>query len=164
MSVHEQSFINDRNHDDEYEHVAESKNKNLVRFSVAMPEDLLMAFDDLVARRGLTHNRSEVIRDLVRAALVDEEWDNPEQEIVGTITMVYSHHASNLTETLDEIQHKHYKEIISTMHIHLDEHNCLEIIAMRGRPDDIHAIADALLGVKGVKHGRLTTTTTGKYL
>ncbi len=138
--------------------------KNLVRFSVAMPEDLLIAFDDLVARRGITNNRSEVIRDLVRDALVDEEWDNPEQEIVGTVTMVYNHHTSDLTETLDTIQHSHYKRIISSMHVHLDAHNCLEIIALRGKSEDVRLIADALLGTKGVKHGRLTTTTTGKYL
>lgn len=138
--------------------------KSLVRFSVAMPEDLLMAFDGLVARRGVTRNRSEVIRDLVRNALVDEEWSDPNQEIVGTLTMVYNHHASNLTETLDAIQHEHYQQIISSMHVHLDAHNCLEVIAMRGRSSDIHVIADALLGTKGVKHGRLTTTTTGKFL
>jgi len=137
---------------------------DLVRFSIAMPEDLLMAFDQLVAKRGVTVNRSEVIRDLVRDALVDEEWDTPGQEIVGTLTMVYSHHASNITERLDEVQHDHYRQIISTMHVHLDEHNCLEIIALRGDPDEIKTIADALLGIKGVKHGRLTTTTTGKYL
>lgn len=137
---------------------------DLVRFSIAMPEDLLMAFDQLVAKRGVTVNRSEVIRDLVRDALVDEEWDTPGQEIVGTLTMVYSHHASNITERLDEVQHDHYRQIISTMHVHLDEHNCLEIIALRGDPDEIKTIADALLGIKGVKHGRLTTTTTGKYI
>lgn len=137
---------------------------DLVRFSIAMPEDLLMAFDTLVAKRGVTVNRSEVIRDLVRDALVDEEWDTPGQEIVGTLTMVYSHHASNVTERLDAIQHDHYREIISSMHIHLDEHNCLEIIALRGDPDEIKKVADSLLGIKGVKHGRLTTTTTGRYI
>lgn len=137
---------------------------NLVRFSVAMPEDLLIGFDELVSRRGIAKNRSEVIRDLVRDALVDEEWDNPEQEIVGTLTMVYSHHASDLTEKLDSIQHSHHDQIISSMHVHLDAHNCLEVIAMRGSSEGIKLISDALLGVKGVKHGRLTTTTTGKYL
>ena len=137
---------------------------DLVRFSIAMPEDLLCAFDELVSRRGIAKNRSEVIRDLVRDALVDEEWDNPCQEIVGTLTMVYSHHASDITEKLDHIQHQYHRQIISSMHIHLDEHNCLEIVAMRGEADDIRHIADALLGIKGVKHGRLTTTTTGKYL
>jgi CopG family nickel-responsive transcriptional regulator len=136
----------------------------LVRFSVAMPEDLLMQFDNLVARRGLAKNRSEVIRDLVRDALVDEEWDDPAQEIVGTLTIVFTHHASDLQNKLDQIQHSHHDKIISSMHIHLDAHNCLEVVVMRGRSDEVRAIADGILGVKGVKHGRLTTTTTGRFL
>jgi CopG family nickel-responsive transcriptional regulator len=136
----------------------------LVRFSVAIPEDLLMQFDNLVARRGLAKNRSEVIRDLVRDALVDEEWDDPLQEIVGTLTIVFKHHASDLQSTLDQIPHMHHEKSISAMHIHLDAHNCLETIVLRGRSDEIRGIAENILGVKGVKHGRLTTTTTGRYL
>jgi CopG family nickel-responsive transcriptional regulator len=136
----------------------------LVRFSVAIPEDLLMQFDNLVARRGLAKNRSEVIRDLIRDALVDEEWDDPFQEIVGTLTVVFNHHASDLQNKLDQIQHAHHERIISAMHIHLDAHNCLEVIVLRGRSDEIRRIAESILGVKGVKHGRLTATTTGRYL
>lgn len=136
----------------------------LVRFSVAMPEELLMQFDNLVARRGLAKNRSEVIRDLVRESLVDEEWDDPNAEIVGTLTLVFTHHASDLQTKLDTIQHSHHDKIISTMHVHLDAHNCLEVIVMRGASKLIRTIAESILGVKGVKHGRLTTTTTGKYL
>ncbi len=136
----------------------------LVRFSVAMPEELLMQFDNLVARRGLAKNRSEVIRDLVRESLVDEEWDNPHAEIVGTLTIVFSHHASDLNEKLDSIQHAHHDKIVSSMHVHLDAHNCLEVIIMRGESKTIREIADSVLGVKGVKHGRLTATTTGQYL
>ncbi|MDR2106235.1 MAG: nickel-responsive transcriptional regulator NikR [Coriobacteriales bacterium] len=137
---------------------------DLVRFSVAIPEDLLMQFDNLVARRGLAKNRSEVIRDLIRDALVDEEWDDPIQEIVGTLTIVFNHHASDLQNKLDQIQHSHHERIISAMHIHLDAHNCLEVVVLRGRSDEIRGIAESILGVKGVKHGRLTTTTTGRYL
>jgi CopG family nickel-responsive transcriptional regulator len=136
----------------------------LVRFSVAVPEDLLMQIDNLVARRGLAKNRSEVIRDLIRDALVDEEWDDPLQEIVGTLTIVFDHHTSDLQNKLDQIQHAHHQMIISAMHIHLDAHNCLETIVLRGRSDAIRTIAESILGVKGVKHGRLTTTTTGRFL
>ena len=131
----------------------------LVRFSVAMPEDLLMQFDNLVAKRGLAKNRSEVIRDLVREALIEEQWDDPDAIIVGTLTLVFDHHTSDLQNKLDQIQHTSHDKIISAMHIHLDAHNCLEIIAMRGRSADIALIADSLLGIKGVKHGNLTTTT-----
>lgn len=137
---------------------------NLVRFSIAMPEDLLDEFDSFVAKRGISVNRSEAIRDLVRDALVEEERDSPGQEIAGTLTLVYNHHANNLTERLDAVQHEYYESIISTMHIHLDSDNCLEIIAMRGEYEKVKAIADSLLGLKGVKHGKLTTTTTGKSL
>jgi CopG family nickel-responsive transcriptional regulator len=129
-----------------------------------MPEDLLIQFDNLVARRGLAKNRSEVIRDLVRDALVDEEWDDPNQEIVGTLSIVFTHHASDLQNKLDQVQHAHFDKIISAMHIHLDAHNCLEVIVLRGRSEEVRAIADSILGVKGVKHGRLTATTTGRFL
>jgi CopG family nickel-responsive transcriptional regulator len=137
---------------------------DLVRFSVAMPDDLLMQFDNYVARRGLAKNRSEVIRDLVRDALVDEEWDDPNQEIVGTLSIVFNHHASDLQNKLDQVQHAHYDKIISALHVHLDAHNCLEVVVLRGKSEQIRAIADSILGVKGVKHGRLTATTTGRYL
>lgn len=136
----------------------------LVRFSVAMPEELLVQFDNLVARRGLAKNRSEVIRDLVRESLVDEEWEDPEAEIVGTLTLVFDHHTPDLQNKLDLIQHSYHEKIISTMHVHLDSHNCLEVIIMRGSSMQIRSIAESILGIKGVKHGRLTTTTTGKYI
>ena len=134
---------------------------DLVRFSIAMPSDLLEQFDRYVARRGIAQNRSEVIRDLVREALVNEQCADPDQEVCGTLTMVYEHHANDLTKRLDAVQHNHYRQIISTMHIHLDHHNCLEIIAMRGTAREVQDIADSLLGIKGVKHGNLTTITTG---
>ena len=136
----------------------------LIRFSVAMPEDLLVQFDELVARRGLAKNRSEVIRDLVRESLVNEEWDTPDSEIVGTLSIVFNHHASDLQGKLDSIQHSHHDKIISAMHVHLDAHNCLEVIVLRGKSEEVRAIAESILGVKGVKHGRLAATTTGKHI
>ncbi|MGV8084559.1 MAG: nickel-responsive transcriptional regulator NikR [Coriobacteriia bacterium] len=136
----------------------------LVRFGVAMDESLLNQFDELVARRGDGRNRSEAVRDLVRDALVDAEWEDSEEEIVGTITMVFDHHASDLSDKLDSLQHAHYRQIVSSMHVHLDPHNCLEVIVVRGRASDVRSIADSLLGTKGVKHGKLVTTTTGRHL
>ena len=136
----------------------------LVRFGVAMDEDLLGRFDELVARRGIATNRSEAVRDLVRDALVDEQWEAPDEEIVGTITMVFDHHANDLAEKLDSLQHAHHDKVVSSMHVHLDAHNCLEVIVVRGDSGAIRAIAEALLGTKGVKHGKLVTTTTGRHL
>ena len=137
---------------------------DLVRFSIAVPEDLLVQFDNLVARRGLAINRSEVIRDLIRDALVNEEWDDPLQEIVGTLTLVFSHCSSDLLNKLDSIQHSHHDKIIACMHIHLDANNCLAVIALRGRSDEVRQLAESILGAKGVKHGQLAATTTGRFL
>jgi len=136
----------------------------LVRFGVAMDETLLESFDALVARRGSAANRSEAVRDLVRDALVDAEWEASAEEIVGTITMVFDHHANDLTEKLDAVQHAHFDKVVSSMHVHLDAHNCLEVIVVRGASTDVRAIAETLLGTKGVKHGKLVTTTTGRHL
>lgn len=136
----------------------------LVRFGVAMDEDLLDRFDTLVSRRGTAANRSEAIRDLVRDALVEAEWEISSEEIVGTVTMVFDHHANDLSERLDAIQHAHHDKVISTLHVHLDAHNCLEVLVVRGASGDVRSIADSLLGTKGVKHGKLVTTTTGRHL
>jgi CopG family nickel-responsive transcriptional regulator len=94
--------------------------------------------------------------------LVAEEWKVGTGETVGTVTLVYSHDTRELTETLNELQHHHHTAIISTVHVHLDEHNCLEVLILRGKGDEIKAIADKLIGTKGVKHGKLSVTTTGK--
>ena len=137
---------------------------SLARFSVAMDEDLLARFDDLVARRGSAVNRSEAVRDLVRDALVDAEWEDSSEEIVGTVTMVFDHHASDLSDKLDSLQHAHHERIISSMHVHLDAHNCLEVIVVKGTSAQVRAIANGLLGTKGVKHGKLVSTTAGRHL
>jgi CopG family nickel-responsive transcriptional regulator len=136
----------------------------LVRFGVAMDEDLLERFDALVSRRGTGTNRSEAMRDLVRDALVDAEWEDSAEEIVGTITMVFNHGVADLSDKLDALQHAHHDKIVSAMHVHLDAHNCLEVLVVRGSGGDVRGIADTLLGTKGVKHGKLVTTTSGKRL
>ena len=133
--------------------------QDLLRLSVAMPEELLMRFDQLVARRGLAKNRSEVVRDLVRDALVEDECATPGVEVVGTLTIAFNHHASDLQEKLHAIQHSYFDYIISSMHIHLDQHNCLEVIVLRGETEIVQEIANLILGTKGVRNGRLVTTT-----
>jgi CopG family nickel-responsive transcriptional regulator len=137
---------------------------HLVRFGVAMDDELLARFDRLVAARGTGANRSEAVRDLVRDALVDSEWEGSTEEIVGTITMVFSHGGSDLADKLDALQHAHHREIVSAMHVHLDAHNCLEVLVVRGSSADVRSIAETLLGTKGVKHGKLVTTTVGSHL
>ncbi len=135
--------------------------EDLVRFSITMEADLLARFDDLVARRGTKTNRSEAVRDLVREALVEQAVADPDAEIAGTITMVFDHHESDLSDKLNDIQHHYIHEIVSTVHVHLDARYCLEVIVLRGANAKIRAITHTLLGTKGVKHGKLVTTTTG---
>ena len=134
-----------------------------VRFGVAMDDDLLQKFDSLIDRKGY-ENRSEAIRDLVRNLLVEEEWAAGDAETVGTITLVYDHHVHDLQDNLTDLQHNLHEAIVSTVHVHLDAHNCLEVLIVKGQSADIKKAADRLIGTKGVKHGRLTMTTTGKEL
>ncbi len=133
----------------------------LIRFGISLEDSLLERFDSLIDAKGYP-SRSEAIRDLIRDALVMEEWKVDTSEAVGTITIVYNHEKRELTDLLTDLQHKHYDLIISSMHIHLDEHNCLEVIVVRGKARDIKSIADRLIATKGVKHGKLLLTTTGK--
>ena len=136
----------------------------LVRFSVAMPEELLMSFDAFVARRGLAKNRSEVVRDLVRDALVNDAIELPGTEVMGTLTIVFNHHASDVQEKLHTIQHSRFGMIVSTTHVHLDEATCFEVIILRGETIDVRDISDQILGTKGVRNGGLVITTTGKMV
>jgi len=135
---------------------------DLMRFSVAMPEDLLIHFDALVAKRGLAKNRSEVVRDLVRDALVEEECAIPGTEVVGSLTITYDHHSSDLQDKLHDIAHEYYEIMVSTTHIHLDQHHCLEVIILRGETGQVQEIANRILGTKGVTHGKLVMTVCGK--
>ena len=135
----------------------------ITRFGVSIEESLLKNFDRLISRKGY-QNRSEALRDLIRESLVQEEWEEGKKETVGTIAIVYSHHTRELSRTLTEMQHRHYQSILSTLHIHLDEHNCLEVLVVKGRGEDIKKISERLIGTKGVKHGKLSLTTTGRDL
>lgn len=136
---------------------------SLTRFGISLEEDLLKRFDHLITRKGYA-NRSEAIRDLIRDSLVKREWEEGNREIVGAITLVYSHDTRELTDTLTDMQHHFHNSTVSSMHVHLDEHNCLEVLVVRGKANEIKKIADRLIGTKGVKHGKLVVTSTGKRL
>ena len=136
---------------------------DIARFGVSIDDQLIKKFDALLARKGYT-TRSEAIRDMIRDMLVEQEWEAGEQETVGTITLVYNHHTRELDHALTDMQHKSFHQIISALHVHLDAHNCLEVLVLKGKSQDIKKIADRLIGTKGVKHGKLTMTTTGKEL
>lgn len=134
-----------------------------IRFGVSINEDLLTKFDRLIEEKGYA-NRSEAVRDMMRDALVEREWDQGNEETVGTVTLVYGHHTRDLSDKLTEHQHSHHHSIISVLHVHLDAHNCLEVAVVRGSAQEVRKLADELIGTKGVKHGKLVTTTTGSNL
>lgn len=135
----------------------------LKRFGLAMGENLLNKLDHIVSKKGYS-NRSEAIRDFVREHLVEDEWENPHKDVVGTLTLVYNHHARMLSEKLADIQHDFHDQVIASTHIHLDAHNCAEVIIIKGKSGAVSKIADRLIATKGVKHGKLVMTSTGKEL
>lgn len=135
----------------------------LARIGVAIDSDLLDKFDSLIAKRGYA-NRSEAFRDLIRDELVQKSWESPESSVVGTVTLVYDHHVRMLSERLTDLQHEYHRSILSTLHVHLDHDNCLEVLVVRGKAGVVQKIADTLISTKGVKHGRLTLTTSGAEL
>jgi CopG family nickel-responsive transcriptional regulator len=137
---------------------------DLVRFSIAIPEDLLNDFDRYASQRGLLVNRSEAIRDLIRDALVADEVKDPAANIVGSITIIYDHHTPDLTRKIDEVEHNYPGVVVSSMHVHLDHHSCLELIAVKGIAARVDELAKCLLGIKGIMYGKLTVATTSDRL
>ena len=132
----------------------------LTRTGVSLKDDLLKQFDKVIARRGYK-NRSEAIRDLIRESLVDEAVDQNRQ-VVATLSMIYDHHKPNLSNKLNEIQHHSHGSVLAATHVHLDADNCLEVVIMKGRSGEVQHLADHMLAMRGVKHGKLVVTTTGK--
>ena len=139
------------------------KEETVARITISLPSELLRQLDDVFERKRCK-NRSLAMADMIRNHLVEDRWKSGDEEIAGTITLVYDHHKQNVQAVLTDIQHDHHEAIVSTLHVHLDHHNCMEVLVVRGMASVIQKIADALIGSKGVKHGKLTVTTTGKDL
>jgi len=135
----------------------------LKRFGVSIPAELVHAFDARIHSKGY-RTRSEAIRDIMRDYLVEGEWETGLGDVVGTLTIVYDHETRELSNVLTSLQHNYNKEIICTTHVHLDEHNCLEVIIVKGKSEQVRRIADKIVSVRGVKHGKLVCTTTGESL
>jgi CopG family nickel-responsive transcriptional regulator len=135
----------------------------VARFGVSLEPQLLKEFDRLLKLRHYT-NRSEAVRDLIRAALVEQQWKAGSGHAAGVLTLLYEHESMKLAQRLTHLQHHELAHIITTLHVHLDEHNCLEVLVMRGRAKDLRAAADRLISTRGVKHGKLTMTATGRSL
>jgi CopG family nickel-responsive transcriptional regulator len=138
---------------------------SVARFTISVPPELLSLFDEVSAAKGYA-SRSEAVRDALREYLVAREWSSEETrgEVVGTITLVYDHVERHLSNDLAERQHRHPTRVLSSMHVHLDARNCLEVVVARGSREEVTALADELITLQGVKHGRLVCTTTGAGL
>ena len=131
--------------------------KKLTRTGISLELELLERFDKVIKKKGYS-NRSEAIRDLIRDEIVREKWEDEAAEVIGTITIVYDHHVSNVTEKLLRVQHHHLAAIASTTHVHMDEQNCLEVLILEGKAGQVRKLADEIISIKSVKHGKLTMT------
>jgi CopG family nickel-responsive transcriptional regulator len=138
----------------------------LERTAISLEEDLLAQFDRLTKRRGYS-NRSEAIRDLIRDQLVQDEWSQQEKDSadkVAVVSLVYDHDSASLAQKLTHIQHENHQAVVSSLHVHLDHHNCLEVLILRGPADEIMAMGESLVSTKGVKYGKVVPATTGRHL
>lgn len=140
---------------------AQPQEEALSRLGISVPAALLDRFDALIASKGYA-SRSEAYRDLMRNALIEEFVATPKQNVIGTLTLVYNHHVRQVNDRLTEMQHGHHNQIVSTIHVHLDHDNCLEVLILKGRAREVQQIAEALIATKGVRHGKLTLTTAAK--
>jgi len=143
--------------------VSNTKKNSVVRFSVSLTRHLARELDQMTAEKGYD-NRSLAIADMIRDHLVEHQQQKGTGEIAGSITLVYDHHKHHLQDLLTDLQHEHREVIISALHCHLDHNNCLEVLAVRGQAPAIKKLADELIAAKGVKHGKLTITSTGQDL
>jgi CopG family nickel-responsive transcriptional regulator len=136
---------------------------DLVRVSISLEQPLADALTRLVRSSRYT-NRSEYVRDLIRERLVQQEWADRKQAVVGTITMIYDHHARQLADRLIDIQHEHHDDVLATTHVHLSHDLCAEMIMVRGTAGRIRAFADRLRQQRGVLHAELSMSSTGQRL
>jgi CopG family nickel-responsive transcriptional regulator len=137
----------------------------LERIGISLEDDLLAKFDRLIAEKGY-ENRSEAIRDLIRDSLVQREWSEStgRDERVAVVVLVYEHDSSGLTQKLAHIQHENHKAVVSALHVHMDAHNCLEVLVLRGRASDVITMGEGLVSTRGVRYGKVVPATTGRGL
>ena len=153
----------DRNNSKKRRSSALSTLGKMMRFGISADARLIEKFDGMIVEKSYA-NRSEAIRNLIRDQLVEFAWTKKNEDVIGTITLVYNHESKELTEKLTELEHQNHANIISSVHVHLDNHNCLEVLIVRGKSPEVQGISYRLIGTKGVKHGKLTMTTSGTEL
>jgi len=136
--------------------------EKITRFGVSIEPDLLQKFDKTIKKEGYT-NRSEAIRDVIRKNIINQDTTDPDSEAIGTLTMIFDHHTGNLTNKLLDLQHDHHNEILTTTHVHIDHHNCLEVLVLKGKTGRIQKLAENIIALKGIKHGELVITKSSIY-
>ena len=134
----------------------------LQRFTVSMEDNLLADFDDFI-RDHHYKNRSEALRDLIRGRIIEKEWE-ADKDVMGVISLVYDHHQHKLQEKVTKLQHGFHNQIVSTTHVHMDHHNCLEVIIVKGKTGEVRGLADSLSALRGVRNASLSMSSTGKDL
>jgi CopG family nickel-responsive transcriptional regulator len=132
-----------------------AKDERVTRFSVSLPDSLLAELDRRVIRRGYA-SRSEFVRDLIRERMVEDKWKTDTEKVVGVLTISYDHHQRGLLQKIVDLHHSQYINILCTTHVHLDRHNCLETIIIKGHPQEIERIAVKSAGLRGVRFAKLT--------
>jgi CopG family nickel-responsive transcriptional regulator len=135
------------------------------RIGISLEKDLLEQFDQVIEGRGYA-TRSEAVRDLIRDSLVQRQWSEARgsEEQVAVVTLVYDHDSSSLAQKLAHLQHENHKAVVSALHVHMDAHNCLEVLVLRGHAREVLRMGEGLISTKGVKHGKLVPATTGQSL
>ncbi len=131
------------------------KTDKVVRFTISLPEELLNVLDTKFIDRGYA-SRSEFIRDLIREKIVSEKWENPEEQVIGVLSIIYNHHTSDLSEKMIQIQHNNYINILCNLHIHVNHDDCLEVVVMKGLAKEIEKINIEIAGLRGIKFAELT--------
>jgi CopG family transcriptional regulator, nickel-responsive regulator len=130
-----------------------------IRFTVSLPAGLLQELDRRVGGKGYA-SRSELVRDLIRDQILETRWADSDEDLVGVLTICYDHHERGLTQRVLDAQHSAYVNILCSTHVHLDHHNCLEAIIIKGKPKDIEQIRTQIGGIRGVKFARLSKAST----
>lgn len=129
----------------------------IIRFSISLPEDLLIALDNQIINQGYV-SRSEFMRDLIREQLIEERWNSSEETVIGVLTLIYDHHQRDLLQRMTDLQHDSFAQILCNTHVHIDHHNCLETIMIKGTPAQVEGIASKISGLKGINFSKLTKT------
>lgn len=132
-------------------------NDAIIRFSISLPEDLLVSLDHQIINQGYV-SRSEFVRDLIREQLVEDRWNSSEETVIGVLTLIYDHHQRDLLQRMTDLQHDGDAQILCNTHVHIDHHNCLETIMIKGTPAQVEGIANKIGGLKGINFSKLTKT------